>query len=240
MTKPSVETREVEFTDFEFRAGDGSDKMSFRGYAAVFNSPSEPLPFRETIAPGAFSRSLRSRNDVRMYVNHDSNLVLANTRSGTLRLTEDGKGLLVDADLPNTTYGRDLSVLMQDGIVDKMSFGFSVPSGGDAWNADGSERTLKSVRLHEVSVVTGFPAYAATSASVRSLDALADRTGANADALAAALTRLEQGETLTGDDASLITDVVAKLRANDPAPAAPAGAPLSVLRQQLDLLAKTL
>ena len=128
-----VETRRVQFSEFEVRSttGDDSDYMSFRGYAAVFNSPSQPLPFVETVMPGAFSKSLRSRNNIRMYQNHDSNMLLATTRAGTLRLQEDSKGLLVDADLPPTSIGRDLSILMQRGDVDSMSFGFSVPRGGD-------------------------------------------------------------------------------------------------------------
>jgi uncharacterized protein len=168
-----VETRRVQFSEFEIRSttGDDSDYLSFRGYAAVFNSPSQPLPFTEMVMPGAFRKSLNSRNNVRMYLNHDSNMLLGTTRAGTLRLEEDSKGLLVDADLPPTTVGRDLSILMQRGDVDSMSFGFSVPRGGDKYSDDGSTRELKEVRLYEVSVVTGFPAYEATTASVRSLDA---------------------------------------------------------------------
>jgi len=57
---------------------------------------------------------------------------------------------------------------MQRGDVHSMSFGFSVPTGGDSWSDDGQSRELREVILHEVSVVTGFPAYPATSgANVR-------------------------------------------------------------------------
>ena len=77
--------------------------------------------------------------------------------------------------LPDTTAGRDLSVLLRDGVVHSMSFGFTVPKAGDTWSADGSARTLKEIRLHEVSVVTGFPAYAATEgATVRTADNVTD------------------------------------------------------------------
>lgn len=102
-----VETRRVQFSEFEIRSTveDDTDFMSFRGYAAVFNSPSQPLPFTETVMPGAFKKSLNSRNNVRMYLNHDSTMLLGTTRAGTLRLEEDSRGLLVDADLPPTTVG---------------------------------------------------------------------------------------------------------------------------------------
>lgn len=168
-----VEFRTVEVGGLELRAvGEAADQpMHFAGYAAVFDSPSEPLPFVETIAPGAFTRSLKSGNEKRMFLNHNTDQVLASTRAGTLVLTEDDRGLHVEAELPDTTYGRDLSVLMKRGDVHSMSFGFSVPKGGDTWSADGSSRELREVILHEVSVVTGFPAYPATEgAQVRTID----------------------------------------------------------------------
>jgi HK97 family phage prohead protease len=205
-----IETREFT-TTIELRAeGDGN---TFSGYAALFNSPSEPLPFTEVIAPGAFKRSLRSRNDVKMLWNHDSGSVLASTRSGTLSLVEDERGLKVTAVLPDTTAGRDARELISKGIVDAMSFGFSVPSGGDSWSNDGSTRTLKSVRLHEVSVVA-WPAYAATggTVSVRALDKVAQRAEVDADALQDVLTRIEDGaESLTSDDRRLLEQVLDRL-----------------------------
>ena len=232
MESMPVETRRIHINDFELRQGPTGDGMSFTGYAAVFNSDSEPLPFIERIAPGAFKKSLKGRNTIKMYMNHDSSMLLASTRSKTLRLEEDSKGLLVNADLPDTTVGRDLSVLMKRGDVDSMSFGFSVPSGGDKWSDDGMTRELRQVRLHEVSVVTGFPAYTATSASVRSLDILAERTGVDADKLAEAITVLEAGGTLSDESADLLSSAVSKLRAE------PAKVPSSVnlLAKHLELL----
>ena len=167
-----VEFRTVEVGALELRYSDDREMpMRFAGYAAVFNSPSEPLPFVETIAPGAFRRSLNAGREVRMFLNHNTDQVLASTKSGSLSLREDERGLYVEADLPDTTYGRDLSVLMQRGDVHSMSFGFSVPRGGDSWNDNGSSRELREVILHEVSVVTGFPAYPATEgAMIRTAD----------------------------------------------------------------------
>ena len=200
-----IETRRVTINDFDIReSGDG---MSFAGYAAVFDSPSEPLPFLETIRAGAFAKSLKSRNNVMMLWSHDTSQPLASTRSKTMRLYEDTRGLMVEADLPQTSLGRDVSELLRARVVDSMSFGFSVPRNGDIWSADGMTRELVEVRLHEVSVVA-FPAYAKTSASVRSLDVLADRIGADASVLSSALDALESGDTLTRDQATLLASVV--------------------------------
>jgi HK97 family phage prohead protease len=227
--------RRVNTVEFDVRNGEASNNgMSFTGYAAVFNSPSEPLPFTEVIKEGAFKRSLKSRNEIKLFMNHNTDVVLGSTRAGTLKLTEDSRGLLAQADLPDTSAGRDLSVLMKRGDVSSMSFGFSVPPKGDAWSKDGATRELHQIRLHEVSIVTGFPAYQATTASVRSLDILATRTAVDVDALSDAITRLEAGETLEPEHADLISEVVSKLRAEEPANLAL----LELKRKQLDLMAK--
>jgi hypothetical protein len=227
--------RRVNTVEFDVRNGEASsDGMSFTGYAAVFNSPSEPLPFTEVIKEGAFKRSLKSRNEIKLFMNHNTDVVLGSTRAGTLKLTEDSRGLLAQAELPDTTAGRDLSVLMQRGDVSSMSFGFSVPPKGDSWSSDGATRELHQVRLHEVSIVTGFPAYEATTASVRSLDILAERTAVDVDALSDAILKLEAGETLDDTHADLISEVVQKLRADKPADLDL----LEIKRKQLDLMLK--
>jgi uncharacterized protein len=173
-----VEFRSVTVGPLEVRAADAGDGMQFSGYAAVFDSDSEPLPFVERIAPGAFKRSLKSGREVRMFNNHNTDQVLATTRNGSLVLTEDQRGLRVDAKLPDTTLGRDLATLIADGTVHSMSFGFSVPQGGDSWSQDGTSRVLREVMLHEVSVVQGFPAYPETSgATVRTADDVASVPG---------------------------------------------------------------
>jgi len=201
-----IETRTI---PIEFEVREETDGMTFEGYAAVFNTPSEPLPFIERIAPGAFKRSLDARNDIKLLWNHDSGTVLGSTRAGTMKLYEDDRGLRVNANFPNTSAGRDAAELLRRGDVDSMSFGFSVPSGGDEWSSDGAERTLKSVRLHEVSIVA-FPAYSSTAGttSVRGLDKVAERADIDPDALADAITKLEEGKELSEDEGRLLTQAV--------------------------------
>jgi len=201
-----IETR-LMVSPFEVR--DNGEGMTFTGYAAIFNSRSEPLPFREKIAPGAFKRSLRARNDIKLLWNHDAGQVLGSSRAGTLRLEEDGYGLRVSADLPDTQQGRDAAYLIKRGDVNAMSFGFSVPAGGDDWSSDGMERTLNSVRLHEVSIVA-FPAYSETAGKtmVRNLDEIAKRANVNVDDLSDALLKIEVGENLSKEDAEVLTSVI--------------------------------
>lgn len=232
-----IEIRSLETEPLEFRAADSGDGKvgTFSGFAAKYDSPSLPLPFTERIAPGAFTRTLKSRNDIRMYVNHDDRMVLASTRSKTLRLEDRPEGLFVEADLPDVSYARDMRTLLQDGVVNTMSFGFSTVK--ESWSADGQERTLKEVRLHEVSVVTGVAAYPATTASVRNLRALAFRTETDADALADAISALESGSALSDAQADVLMQVVDRSR---PEQASEPTVPLSILQKQIDLWGKSL
>jgi HK97 family phage prohead protease len=225
--QPEIRTNSV---DFEVRAeGDG---MTFTGYASVFNSPSEDLGgFVEYVAPGAFKRSLQSRNEVKLLWNHDSGEPLASLRGGTMSLVEDERGLKVTAQLPQTSRGRDVAELLRTKVIDSMSFGFNVIK--DSWSRDGQTRTLESVRLFEVSVVS-FPAYEATTAQVRSAQTI------NPDQLADALLKLESGEELDEANATLITDVVNKLKAQPEVQEAEDNG-LSILdlkQKQFDLLMK--
>ena len=232
--KMKHETRNFD-ADFELR--DENDGMTFVGYAAKFNSWSEDLGgFREQIEPGAFKRSLRARGDVKLLVNHDTGRVLASTRAGTMRLTEDNIGLRVEASLPNNTEGRDMAESLRRGDYSKMSFGFSVMK--DSWNAEMTERSLKSVKLFEASIVA-FPAYSETEAMVRSLDKVAARAQVDADELADAVLKLEEGADLSEQESELIKTVVDSLSPQpEPEPQEEAPNLLEIKRKQLELLLK--
>jgi len=235
----NVEFRSFDADIVEVRSADSGDGMTFGGYAARFNSPSLPLPFIETIAPGAFDRTLKSKNDIRAYINHDERLILGSTRAKTLRLDNRSDGLYSEIDLPDTTYARDLSVSIARGDTRTMSFGFSTVK--DQWS-DANNRVLNEVRLHEVSVVTGVAAYPATTASVRNLTLIAKRTETDIEALSDAIAALEAGE-MSDDQADVLLSVVDRSRPHadivEPAPA-PEVTPLTVLMKQLDLIAKNL
>ncbi|NBN78686.1 HK97 family phage prohead protease [Microvirga tunisiensis] len=163
----------------EVRADQGA--MTLTGYAAVFGQATDLGPFREQIAPGAFSDTLR-RSDVRALFNHDASKVLGRVSAGTLRLTEDATGLSAEIDLPDTTDGRDVRELVRRGDVSGMSFGFRVLSDRWDFTDDDAFRTIEAVELYEVSAVT-FPAYDGTSIALRSRDqALRERRTQNFNA----------------------------------------------------------
>ena len=232
MSKVEFRTFGAEIT--EIRQADSGDGMTFGGYAWKYDVPSLPLGhgFTERIAPGTFTRSLKSRVDIRAYVNHNDELLLGSTRAKTLRIEDRADGGYVEIDLPDTSWGRDIRTLVARGDITGMSFGFSTVK--DKWSDDGTERTLIAARLHETSIVTGVPAYPQTTASVRKLQTLATRTATDVDELSDAMTALQAGE-LTEDQAHLLRSVVDKV-----APAPDPAVPTAILAAKLALAEKAL
>lgn len=175
--------------------------VGIRGYAAVFDAPAHG----EVVKRSAFNRTLAQRDNVRLLVNHDG-VPLASTRAGTMFLTIDERGLLVDVpnlDLSNPT-AQELVSAMSRGDIDQMSFAFTA---SDDPIVDG-QRELREVKLFDVSVVT-YPWYDATSVGLtgdrdldRALVALRSLTPEQrAEVLAAEVDPVATDEDATTDDA---------------------------------------
>ena len=190
-----IERRTFTVRDVEARqAADGT--MRLAGYAAVFDDPSVPLPFVERIAPGAFRKTLSETPDVRLLINHEG-LPLARTKNGTLTLTEDSRGLYMDAEIADTTEGRDLYKLVERGDVDQMSFAFRVIR--QKWSEDRSMRTLIELSLADgdVSIVT-YPAYPTTSVEAR-------------ERIMEAIKSIKEGRALDGESLLVVQAVLDKV-----------------------------
>lgn len=171
MVAKQKEIRTLDIQGLQTRSQGDSESNVIEGYAAVFNSPTNIWGmFTEIIAPGAFADAIASNDDIRALFNHDWNNVLGRTKSGTLRLSEDARGLKFEVDLPNTTLARDLSESLKRGDISQCSFGF-VPTS-ETWDYEPEipVRTINSVELHEISVVS-IPAYEDTEVSLRSKEA---------------------------------------------------------------------
>lgn len=172
----------------ELRAEDGEDGPKITGYASVFNSPSVDLGgFTEIIAPGAFKKSLSRGDEVVALIEHQGGLATLGRRSaGTLKLQEDSKGLRTTIVPPNTTAGKDAVELVRRGDLAKMSFAF-IPRD-EEWDKDFAVRTIKEADIFDVSLVAQ-PAYANTSAGLRSMKAQERR---RAEGSARVLAKLRQ------------------------------------------------
>jgi hypothetical protein len=165
-SNPNKEIRTFNVQDLELRQEGDSNVVV--GYGSVFNTLSNDLGnFKEIIAEGAFDGRLQ--DDVRFLINHDG-LPLARTTNGTLRLSTDERGLRYEAEVANTSIGRDLIELMKNGTVNQSSFAFVVED--DSWEVrDGINiRTVNKVsRLYDVSAVT-YPAFEEAGVALRSME----------------------------------------------------------------------
>ncbi len=148
-------------------------KMILEGYAIVFNQETligdAKRGFREMIMPSALKYT--SMNDVPLKYNHmDNFLVIARTKNGSLKLEVDDVGLKIRAELLDTQTNKDIYKMVQNGLLDKMSFAFTV--NAQEWDRSGEIplRKITSIeRLYDVSIVD-LPAYEGTSIYSRSLD----------------------------------------------------------------------
>lgn len=174
--------RDVEWRD----SGSGSEEYTFTGYPVVFDSWSELLwtprgVFRERFLHGSFEDVLANQPDVRLLKNHNKDLVLARTKSGTLEITEEEEALRNWARIAKTSYATDLKISMDRGDIDQMSVAFELDydlGAEDRWYEDKKTGEIKHdiIKVSDVfdqSIVT-FPAYAETSAVMRDLQRAVD------------------------------------------------------------------
>ncbi|MEQ1573626.1 MAG: HK97 family phage prohead protease [Vicinamibacterales bacterium] len=165
-----IERRAVTVEAAELRAEEGTARLA--GYAAIFGSRTDLGYFSEEIAPGAFSGVLG--DDVRALFNHSPDHVLGRTKSGTLRIGQDDRGLRYEVDLnPDDPDAMQLYSRVKRGDISGSSFSFTVAEEAWDYEQDPPHRTIQRLgQLFDVAPVT-FPAYDAAMVSARAKDAAA-------------------------------------------------------------------
>lgn len=173
MDKMKIENR---LSDVSFKEED-EQKMVLEGYAIVFDQETligdKEKGFIESIDRNALKNA--NMKDVPMKYNHDDSfLIIARTRNNSLRLTVDDIGLKVRAELIDTDSNKDIYKMVKAGLLDKMSFAFTVSTQKIDRSGDIPKRTITGIdRLYDVSIVD-LPAYDQTSIVVGRSLALVD------------------------------------------------------------------
>jgi HK97 family phage prohead protease len=224
-TLKGLERRSFDTSEMELRADDDGT-LHLSGYASLTGVSYEVGWYTETIERGAFKRTLSESPDVQLLINH-TGMPIARTRSGTLTLAEDDRGLKVDADLdPEDPDVKSLKRKMDRGDIDQMSFAF-LPTAQD-WNEDYTERKIIACSIHrgDVSVVN-MGASESTFAAIRSADAARALGDLGAQVVLAAfrewrnysLLTLEQraGKTLSAATMETLTQIANAVAAADDA-----------------------
>lgn len=153
------------------------DKLDVQGYvnmtgsvSEILTNPADGKQFRETIVPKVFSDAIEEAGRVDFLYQHDKMLVLASTSNQSLSLVEDSKGLFMRATISETSWGKDTYQLIQDGIIQGMSFGMIVTDEGWTLCDDGLPlRIITAIQLFEISAVRN-PAYRSSTIEARDID----------------------------------------------------------------------
>lgn len=179
INKENLEYRVMKVSATEERDDQGniSERMVIEGYAVLFDTPQTyqygDTTYTEQISRGALDNTDMKRTVLR-YNHDDSVMALARVKNGSLVLTVDEVGLRVWAELLDTQTNRDLYKSIRNGLIDEMSFAFTVAPNGDEWKYENDytkvTRTINAIEtLYDVSVVdTGF--YEKTQVYARALD----------------------------------------------------------------------
>lgn len=195
----------------EFRST--GNTHTFTGYAALFDTASEPFAgdVIETVGPSAFTRTLAAPTRKTFVIDHDDMRLLASTTGASpLRLSADSRGLLNEAELPDTSYVRDLRELHDRRELSGMSFEFSKTPSGVKFSSDGKRRQLTDVRLHHTTVLVGLtPRYAGTFGEIR---ALADAIGAEPEDIDTVLDAVREQRRLDDGEWALMDRILAAVR----------------------------
>lgn len=201
MSDQDREIRVLGLEGLEIRhSGRPNEGFTLRGYVAVHNQTSHDLGgFREQIAPGAFDEVLATNPDVHLTWDHDTRYVAARTKNDTLHLSSDTHGLLIDAQVGNYTWAKDLKTALERGDINQGSFAFNVAEGGDEFKADDDGNVMRTINkigaLYDVTV-TAQGAYPQTSlAAVRSLAKATGRPPEEVEAAVVATQEAEKGDS---------------------------------------------
>lgn len=162
------EYRSIKFETRVEEKQEGGKKLVLRGYPILFNTDTSIYDYwygevRETILPTALEGT--DLSNVYLVGGHEitPDKVLGRNNVN-MRMEIDETGLFFECELPNTQYARDIYNLIETGIIDGMSFGFTC---SDEINESTMTRTITHIdELFEVTI-TPFPAYKEASVIVQ-------------------------------------------------------------------------
>jgi HK97 family phage prohead protease len=177
----------IETKSLPFEAKVDGDGRTVEGFAATFDRDEVD----DVIERGAFRKTIEERGSRVKFLWQHSEII-----GKAEHLEEQDRGLFVRARVSETTTGSDALTLMRDGVVDRMSIGFTIPPGKSEIDRDAGVRRISEIKLFEVSAVS-FPAN--TEAAITSVKSLYDQArrygtdqfGDRVDEVRAALSNLE-------------------------------------------------
>lgn len=162
--------KEIRVTGLRAESPAGQESLTLQGRPIVFETPTvihDPAgEYIEIIKSGALDNT--DLSDVRLLYNHDlSKVPLARTPK-TMQLQKGPAGLEMRALLADTQEAKAVHEAVKRGDLSGMSFAFTVPQGGDEWDAATNTRTINQIAKVLECSITPFPAYPTASVEARS------------------------------------------------------------------------
>jgi HK97 family phage prohead protease len=209
----------MEFKSLKFEAvGMDPDARTFEGYAAAYGNVDSD---NDVIEQNAFAKSIKEgfpAGRIKVLWQHKADMPIGMP----VDMREDSKGLWVKSRISKTAKGDEAIELMRDGVIDRMSVGFSIPAGKSQIAKDGT-RHIYEGKLFEYSIVTWPANDQAIITGVKTLKEMREFAEGNSlsakareELLAelASITALLKGEpqsTRTGQQPPLSSDEVKRL-----------------------------
>lgn len=140
----------MEFKSLKFDAAMiDPDERTFEGYAAAYGNTDSD---NDIIEQGAFAKSIKEgfpAKSIKVLWQHDARQPIGLP----VDMREDSKGLWVKSRISKTAKGDEALELMRDGVINRLSVGFSIPGGKSQIDGQGI-RHIYEGKLFEYSLVT--------------------------------------------------------------------------------------
>jgi HK97 family phage prohead protease len=193
----------MEFKSLKFDAAQiDPDARTFEGYAAAYGNTDSD---NDVIEQGAFAKSIKEAfpaGSIKVLWQHDARQPIGLP----VEMREDSRGLWVKSRISRTAKGDEALELMRDGVINRLSVGFSIPGGKSQIDEKGIRRITEG-KLFEYSLVTWPANDQAVITGVKTLKEMRElaenehlSTKARNELLAelASITALLKGEPLQG------------------------------------------
>lgn len=147
-----------------------SNNKVIKGTAALYynGTPGSEFPIADNYVVRFSKGSLKLQDTVFAYLGHDTGKPLAKTPD-SLKLSLDDQGLHFEAQLPDTSYARDLQALIESGVVQGCSFGCYPVTTRMAKEGQTDVRWIDEAQVFEISP-THNPAFGGTEVALLERD----------------------------------------------------------------------
>lgn|GEM_PF-3573869 len=157
-----------EYKAFPFECKIDMDANTFEGYFSISGNIDDG---QDRVMQGAFTKTFQeNRKRIKGLYMHE----IKKPFSKPIEIYEDSKGAYVKGSISLCSWGQDLKILMADGVVDEMSFGYDAVKYDYERMGEDQIRNLREIKVWEYSPVTWGMNSGTSINNVKALDTLSN------------------------------------------------------------------